>query len=82
MTIKHSPSCDRNSQPIFDVLKEYIAKDTRLLEIGSGTGQHAVYFADKFDSLHWVTSDVKENHKDIESTVRQVKLEMFMDQRF
>jgi cyclopropane fatty-acyl-phospholipid synthase-like methyltransferase len=74
MTKKHSPSCDRNSQPIFEVLKEYIATDTRLLEIGSGTGQHAVYFAEKFENLHWVTSDVVENHKDIQATVREVKL--------
>lgn len=40
-------------------------KHQRLLEIGTGTGQHAVYFAPRFTHLIWVTSDVKENHEGI-----------------
>lgn len=61
-----SEACERNRIPILKVLKSLIStKHQRLLEIGSGTGQHAVYFAPHFSHLIWVTSDVKENHEGI-----------------
>jgi len=41
------------------------SSDQRLLEVGSGTGQHAVYLAPHFPHMIWVTSDVKENHEGI-----------------
>ncbi|MEY4561878.1 MAG: hypothetical protein RLZZ618_1155, partial [Pseudomonadota bacterium] len=40
----HSPACDRNQGPILDVLRTRFAHVQRVLEIGSGTGQHAVHF--------------------------------------
>lgn len=73
MTKKIAPSVDRNKQAILDILKIYITKG-RLLEIGSGTGQHAVYFAEHFRNLHWVTSDVKPNHPDIKAWLAEAKL--------
>jgi cyclopropane fatty-acyl-phospholipid synthase-like methyltransferase len=61
-----SLACERNREPILQVLKEIISRDDRkLLEVGSGTGQHAVYFAPHFTHLIWVTSDVKKNHDGI-----------------
>ena len=46
MTTKpHAPSCERNRGPILDVLRMHFAGRRRVLEIGSGTGQHAVHFA-------------------------------------
>lgn len=69
-----SPSAERNKDPIYKVLKEYLTGDGRLLEIGSGTGQHGVYFASKFEKLHWVTSDVTANHRTIESYLKDAKL--------
>lgn len=60
-----APSVHRNKEPILNILKQYISGDGRLLEIGSGTGEHAVFFANHFSELHWVTSDVKENHSNI-----------------
>ena len=52
-----SPSCERNREPILAVLREHFADRTRVLEIGSGTGQHAVYFAAAMPWLHWQCSD-------------------------
>lgn len=75
MELKNAPSTERNREPIFAVLSKYIGNaEGRLLEIGSGTGQHAVYFGEKFPKLHWVTSDQKENHADIASWLRHAKL--------
>jgi hypothetical protein len=61
MTKPHSPSCDRNRDPILAVLREYFADRREVLEIGSGTGQHAVYFAQALPHLIWQASDVAEN---------------------
>ena len=56
-----SPACERNSDPILAVLREHFADRQRVLEIGSGTGQHAVYFAAALPQLVWQTSDRAEN---------------------
>lgn len=55
-------SCLQNRAPILAVLREVLAERRRLLEIGSGTGQHAVYFAPELPHLSWQTSDLAENH--------------------
>ena len=57
----YSPSCDRNREPILTVLRHHFADCTDVLEIGSGTGQHAVYFADALRHLQWQTSDIAAN---------------------
>ncbi|TXH74841.1 MAG: DUF938 domain-containing protein [Lysobacteraceae bacterium] len=53
----HSTACDRNQQPILEVLREHFADRRRVLEIGSGTGQHAVHFAAGMPWLCWQCSD-------------------------
>lgn len=53
----YAPACDRNRDPILAVLREHFADRTRVLEIGSGTGQHAVYFAAALPHLVWQCSD-------------------------
>lgn len=66
MTKPFSEACERNREHILKVMKEVITSDDRkLLEIGSGTGQHAVYLAPHFPHMIWVTSDVKANHAGI-----------------
>jgi len=57
----HAPSCDRNRDPILAVLRHHFAEVRQVLEIGSGTGQHAVYFAMKLPRLTWQCSDVADN---------------------
>lgn len=53
----YAPSCDRNRDPILAVLRERYADRRQVLEIGSGTGQHAVYFAAALPHLDWQASD-------------------------
>ncbi|WP_295388553.1 DUF938 domain-containing protein [uncultured Thiodictyon sp.] len=53
-----SLACEENQAPIFDIIAPLFAKASRVLEIGSGTGQHAVYFAARLPHLIWQTSDV------------------------
>ncbi len=53
----HSPSCDRNRDPILDVLRMHFSDRRHVLEIGSGTGQHAVHFAAEMPWLTWQCSD-------------------------
>lgn len=60
-----SESCEQNRQPIFSVISPLLKDCQRLLEIGSGTGQHAVYFSRDLPHLNWQTSDVGENHAGI-----------------
>jgi cyclopropane fatty-acyl-phospholipid synthase-like methyltransferase len=54
-----SPSSDRNQAPILEALRTHLASCRRVLEIGSGTGQHAVHFARELPSTTWQTSDVE-----------------------
>ncbi len=58
-------SCEQNKHPILAVLREEFAQASEVLEIGSGTGQHAVFFARELPHLHWQTSDCAENHPGI-----------------
>jgi SAM-dependent methyltransferase len=53
-----SPSCERNKQPILAVLREILTRPGLVLEIGSGSGQHAVHFAAGLPHLTWQPSDL------------------------
>ncbi|MDH5539781.1 MAG: class I SAM-dependent methyltransferase [Rhizobacter sp.] len=57
----HAPACDRNREPILHVLLDHFADRQQVLEVGSGTGQHAVFFAAALPQLRWQTSDVADN---------------------
>lgn len=65
MTAEFSPSCERNKDPILSVLTEQFSNTSKVLEIGSGTGQHAVYFAPQLLHLFWQCSDLIANHPSI-----------------
>ena len=52
-----SQACENNKAPILDVLCEVFDSPARVLEIGTGTGQHAVHFARSLPHLQWQPSD-------------------------
>ena len=56
-----APACARNCEPILEVLRDHFHDRRNVLEIGSGTGQHAIFFADRLPHLLWQTSDRPEN---------------------
>jgi SAM-dependent methyltransferase len=56
-----SEACERNKDPILQVLRGAFARSSQVLEIGSGTGQHAVYFAHHLPHLRWRPSDTSEH---------------------
>jgi cyclopropane fatty-acyl-phospholipid synthase-like methyltransferase len=56
-----SLACEENQGPILSVLQTHLAEARSLLEIGSGTGQHAAFFAAHFHGLTWQASDMAEN---------------------
>ena len=61
----YAESCDENRGPILSVIQPLLRDCRSVLEIGSGTGQHAVYFAERMPHLVWHTSDCTEYHAGI-----------------
>ncbi len=57
MNKPYSESCDQNKDAILSVISPLFFSLSNVLEIGSGTGQHAIYFAEKLPQLRWHTSD-------------------------
>ena len=57
MTYCVSEACERNKGPILEILAGAFAHSRRVLEIGSGTGQHATHFAAHLPHLTWQPSD-------------------------
>jgi len=62
-------SAERNAAPILEILQREFRDRSQVLEIGSGTGQHAVTFAKVLRHLYWQTSDLDENHASIRAWV-------------
>ena len=60
-----SEACERNRDPIIKILRDWFIAPGTVLEIGSGTGQHAVYFARHLPHLEWIATDREENHSGI-----------------
>ena len=69
-----SPACERNQDAILAVLREHFADRTQVLEIGSGTGQHAVHFGAALPQLVWQTSDVPANLPGIRQWLAEARL--------
>lgn len=69
-----SQACLRNQEPILGVLRQHLHGDEKVLEIGSGTGQHAVYFCQHLPKLQWQTSDLEHNHATIEQWINEATL--------
>lgn len=54
---QYAPATERNRQPILEVLQKAIPKEGNILEIASGTGEHACFFAPYFSPRQWIPSD-------------------------
>jgi hypothetical protein len=70
-----SEACERNQGPILEVLREAFADRKKVLEIGSGTGQHAVHFARHLPHLTWQPSDRAGNLPDIRQWLEEARLD-------
>jgi len=75
MDIAFSQACENNKKPILSVLKSAFANTNKVLEVGSGTGQHAVFFAEHLPQLSWQPSDLLINHYSINYRKEQCALE-------
>tara|TARA_R110001592_G_scaffold7552_6_gene42170 strand:- start:90 stop:692 length:603 start_codon:yes stop_codon:yes gene_type:complete len=60
-----SQACENNKRPILKLLTKIFSSNKHVLEIGSGTGQHAVFFGQHLSHLTWQTSDLLINHQGI-----------------
>lgn len=70
----YAESCDINKDPILDLLKEVFADRRQVLELASGTGQHAVHFARALPHLTWQTSELEQNHAGIQLWLDEAQL--------
>lgn len=55
---QYAPATQRNRQGILKILSEVLPPGSTVLEIASGTGEHATFFASQLESCHWIPSDV------------------------
>jgi len=69
-----SQACENNKQAILNILKSVFSKNNHVLEIGSGTGQHAAFFGQHLHHLTWQTSDLLINHSGINTWLDEVAL--------
>jgi cyclopropane fatty-acyl-phospholipid synthase-like methyltransferase len=74
MELTFSQACENNKSAILSILQKAFIKTKNVLEIGSGTGQHAVHFAEKLPHLSWQTSDLIINHFSINQRIRSSQL--------
>lgn len=56
-----SLACERNKYPILEVLRTFMSAGHRVLEVGSGTGQHAVFFGANFPQASWQPAEISEH---------------------
>lgn len=70
----YSESSEQNRDPILAVLRTVFADRRQVLEIASGTGQHAVYFGAALPHLTWQTSELEENHDGIRAWLDEAAL--------
>lgn len=70
----YSESCEQNQAPILEVLRTEFADRLKVLEIASGTGQHAVFFGRALPHLSWQTSELEQNHAGIQAWLDEANL--------
>ena len=73
MNKPYAEAAEQNKHVIFDAIEPYL--HGRALEIGSGTGQHAVYFASRVDDLDWQPTELSANLAGIERWIAESGLD-------
>ena len=66
-----SQSCENNKNPIYAILAPHLEKISQVVEIGSGTGQHACYFTEQLPHLTWQTTDQGEYFPQLEKLIAE-----------
>jgi hypothetical protein len=64
---RSAPAALRNREPIAEVLRDWLPASGTVLEVASGTGEHAIHFAERFPQLQWQPSDL---HPDALASIR------------
>ena len=71
--LPYAEACEQNKDPILQVLREQFTEPLTVLEIGSGTGQHAVYFTEQMPHLRWQPTDRAEYLAGISSWIEHAQ---------
>ena len=61
MTGPFNPAAERNKTPILQAIAPYLTRASTVLELGAGSGQHALYFASQLPHLRWQATDQPDN---------------------
>ncbi|KGJ93966.1 DUF938 domain-containing protein [Colwellia psychrerythraea] len=69
-----SQACENNKQAILNILSKVFSNTNHVLEIGSGTGQHAIFFGQHLPHITWQTSDLAINHPGINAWLDEADL--------
>ncbi len=70
----YAESSDINKEPILEILRKVFADRKQVLELASGTGQHAVHFGRDLPYLTWQTSELQQNHAGIQAWLDEAQL--------
>ena len=70
-----SQPCLRNQDPIYQALKEVFLDEGKVLELACGTGQHAVYMAQRLPLLKWLATDLAQNIDGANMWINEAALE-------
>ncbi len=81
MSLPDAPATHRNRDPILRSLEGYLIESQTVLEIGSGTGQHAVHFARHLPHVTWIPTELSANLSGVEAWRQQSGLANLMEPR-
>jgi len=73
MSKPFSPSADRNKHPLLTELSSELNGDEHVLEIGSGTGQHACFFTERLSGIYWQPTELAANLPAISAWISEHK---------